>query len=417
MENYRYVIIGGGIAGITAAETIRQRDTEGSIAVVSDEVHPLYSRVMLSKPNFFLGEIPFEKIWLKSQDWYDKNRIKFIGGKKAVSFDAAGKALSLSDGSSVKYEKLLLATGVYTRKWEVPGAEKKNIFSLKTLEDGKNVIEAIKGKTYGITIGGGFIGFEMADMLHLAGMNVSMILRERYFWKPLLDEASGRMIEDALKKAGIKIYYEAEAKQVLGGEVVEGLVLKDDTNLPCQIIVCGIGTYCDLDWLTKLGVKTNRGIIANEYLETGIADVWTAGDCAEFRDLMLDETIQLGNWVNAREQGRIAGLNMTGKKELFKFVSFYTTQGVGISIAFVGDVRPILNRLIIPRGSPESGSYGRIIVLDRGGGRKEVEGATLINRTGDMGTISKLIESNMDVSGKLMELGDPSFDLKTLLAK
>lgn len=142
-------------------------------------------------------------------------------------------------------------------------------------------------------------------------------------------------------------------------------------------------------------------------------DVWAAGDVAEFKDLILDETVQLGNWVNAREQGRIAGLNMIGEKTPFKFVSFYSTQGFGISIAFIGDVRPEPERIIIKRGSPEINSYARIIVLNKGD-RREIEGATLINRTGEMSAIAKLIESNIDVSQKLKELADPNFALKSL---
>src|SRR3989344_3939297 len=99
MENkYKYLIVGGGVAGITAAETIRENDAEGSIAVVSDEVHPLYSRVMLSKPNFFLGKIPFDQVWLKGQKLYDEKKITFLGGKVATSIDTNAKILTLSDG-------------------------------------------------------------------------------------------------------------------------------------------------------------------------------------------------------------------------------------------------------------------------------------------------------------------------------
>ena len=413
MEKFQYLIVGGGVAGVTAAETIRRRDPKGSIAIVSDEPHMLYSRVMLSKPNFFLGKVPFDKVWLKGKEWREANNVRFIGGKKAIKLDAAQKTLSLTDGAALGYDKLLIATGVSSCKWEVAGADKEGIFYLRTLEDGQAIMEAVKSRKHAITIGGGFIGFEMADMLRLAGLEVTMLLRENYFWEPLLDEASGRMIEEALKRGGIKILYKSEVREVAGGDTATGVVLADGTRLDCDMIVCGIGTACETSWLGGSGVKVKRGILANEYLETSAKDVWTAGDSAEFKDLVLDETVQLGNWVNAQEQGRVAGLNMAGERKPFKFVSFYTTQGAGVSIAFVGDVRPGSDRIVISRGSPETRSYARIIVLDKGT-RKEVEGATLINRTNEMGTISKLIESNINVSEKLKELGDPNFDLKSL---
>ncbi len=413
MDHTQYLIIGGGAAGTSATETIRGKDKDGSITIISDEIHPLYSRVMLSKPNFFLGKIPFDQVWLKSKGWYKENAVTFMGGETAVSLDTKNKVVTLgkNDKQQIHYEKLLIATGVRTRPWNVPGANKKGIYSLRTLEDGKAIMGAIKGTKRAITIGGGFISFEMADLLKLAGLETMMILRESYFWQPTLDEASGFMIEQALTKAGIKIVKNAEVVEVIGNESVEGIILKDGTKIPCEMIITGIGIVPPpLDWVKDAGVNIKSGILANEYLETNIPDIFTAGDIAEYKDFILEENIQLGNWVNAREQGRIAGLNMVGEKTPFKFVSFYTTQGVGISIAFIGDARPGPDRVVIQRGSPELNSYARILIVD-----KELVGATLINRTSELTTIAKLIENNVDVSEKYKELRDVEFDLKQLL--
>lgn len=413
LEKYKYLIIGGGAAGTSAAETIRKEDPSGTIAIVSDEIHPLYSRVMLSKPNFFLGKIPFDQIWLKGKEWYDTNKIIFIGGEMVNNLDVENKTVTTEKGKKISYEKLLVATGVRTRTWTVPGSDKAGIYSLRTLEDGKAIMEAIKTAKKAVTIGGGFIGFEMADLMKLAGLETTMILREDYFWKPTLDEASGKMIENALEKNGVKILRNTEVTEVLGGNTVEGVLLKDGTKIECEMIICGIGVVPpSLDFLTKAGIETKNAILANEYLETNVKDVWTAGDIAEYKDLLLEENIQLGNWVNAHEQGRVAGLGMVGKRSPFKFVSFYTTQGVGVNIAFVGDSRLLPDRQVIQRGSPEINSYARLLIVG-----KELVGATMINRTSEMNTISKLIENNVDVSGHLTELADPNFSLKDLLPK
>lgn len=411
INKYKYLIVGGGVAGVTAAETIRQKDPNGTIAVVNEEPYGLYSRVMLSKPNFFLGKIPFAEVWLRGNEWYQKNNIIFLGGKKAAAIDAENKIVSLSDGAKIGYEKLLLAIGVCPRRLNIPGADKKGVYYLRTLEDGKAIRKAIKSAKKAVIIGGGFIGFEMAELLKMAGLDPIIIIRESYFWEPMLDEDSGRMIEKALKDGGVKIVYKAEAGEIAGKESVESVILKDGTRIDCDMIICGIGAVCETEWLKKSGLNLNRGILTNEYLETNLPAVWAAGDAAEFKDLILDETVQLGNWGNAREQGRIAGLNMVGGKTPFKFVSFYTTSGFGLSIAFVGDVRLGADRIVIKRGSPEINSYARIIVLDKNN-RKEVEGATLINRTSELSAIAKLIESNIDVSQKLAELGNPNFELK-----
>jgi len=410
MQNFKYLIIGGGVAGFTAAETLRKKERVASIAVVNKEPYALYSRVMLSKPDFFLGKIPFDKIWVRGQDWYEKNNITFFGGKTAVSLDPNNKIVKLSDGLELGYEKLLIATGVCARKWNVAGSEKEGVYYLRTIDDGKKIMEAVKNAKRAVAIGGGFISFEMADLLTLAKIDTSVVIRENYFWEPILDEASGKMIEKVLTNNGVKIINNAEVQKVIGADKVAGIILKDGRKIECDMVICGIGVSCDFDWFASSGIKTNRGILANEYLQTNLPDVYTAGDITEYNDLLLEENIQLGNWVNAREQGRIAGLNMAGVHEAFKFVSFYTTQGLGISIAFVGDTRPGEDRIIIKRGSPEINSYARIIIVG-----KELVGATLINRTSELSAIAKLIENNIDVSQKYKELEDPNFDLKMLL--
>ena len=398
------------MAGTTTAETIRQHDSAGSIGIVSDEPYILYSRVMLSKPNFFLGKIPFDKVWLKDEKWYTENNIAFLGGKTVSALDAKEKLVSLTDGESISYEKLLIATGTATRKTHIPGAEKKGVHYLRSLNDGKGIMENIKTAKSAVTVGGGFIGFEMADLMQLAGLKTTIILREPYFWDPALDQASGKMIEEAMSKVGVSIIHGTEVVEVLGGESVEGVVLKDGTKIPCDMVIFGIGTVSALDWIKSAGLSVNRGIVANEFMETSIGDIWTAGDITEYKDLLLEENVQMGNWVSAHEQGRVAGMGMTGDRQAFKFVSFYMTNGFGLTVAFVGDATPGANRVIIPRGSSEINSYARIIMVGN-----EIEGATLVNRTGEMAVISKLIEGNIDISTHLAELTDPSFDLKKLM--
>ena len=273
-------------------------------------------------------------------------------------------------------------------------------------------MEGIKTAKKGITIGGAFVSFEMAELLKLAGLDTTMVIRESYYWEPLLDKTSGDMIEVALVKGGVKVIKNAEVQEVLGGDRVAGVVLKDGTKLDCDMVICGIGTLTYMDWLKEAGLKVNRGILANEYLETNLLDVWAAGDAAEFNDVMVGATVQLGNWANAREHGRVCGLNMTGKHEQFRFVSFYTTQALGLSVTFVGDVQPSPDKSVITRGSPEINSYGRILVA-----KGKIVGATLMNRTQELNTISKLIEQNFLVPGHEAELGNVNFDLKTLVIK
>jgi len=429
MEEYKYLIIGGGVAGTTTAETLRQNDKDGSIAIISDESHLFYSRIMLSKPNFFLEKIPFDKIWLKKKEWYEENKIEFLGGEIATKLDGQQKTVELKSGKILKYQKLLLATGGEARPWPLPNADKKGICYVRDLDEAKDLMENVKTAKQAIAVGSGFVSFEMCEMMRLAGLEVTLIMREPYYWYPLLDEESSKMIEEAMIKGGVKILRNNEVCEIIGNENIEGVILKDGTKIDCQLALIGIGLVCNLDWLKEAGVEINKGIVANEYLETNVTDIYTAGDVAEFKDLVLGERIQLGNWVNAQMQGRVAANNMIASngstslttRKPFRFVSFYTATGFGLNIAMSGDVRVKPEYKIIKRGSPDIHSndhldvvgFARIIV----DGNDEIIGATFINRTQDMSVINKLIESDFKVSGHKSELADINFDLKQLLPK
>jgi NAD(P)H-nitrite reductase large subunit len=409
MKTVDYLIIGGGVAGTTAAETLRQNDKNCSIAIVSDEPYRLYSRILLSKPYFFFGKIPFENIWLKKEEWYKENNIELIGGKSAVQLDRPSKNIKLDDGTEIQYGKLLLAVGGHARRWNVPGADKKGVCYLRVMDEMKDMMDAFKGAKHGVTIGSGFVSFETVELMRKAGLEASVVMLEPYFWYPLFDEISGKMIEAAMEKEGVKLLHKSEVAEVTGGEKVEGVTLKDGTKLPCEAIGVGIGLQYNFEWLKTAGITINRGINADEFLKTNDENIFTAGDCAEFNDLVLRERVMLGNWSNALTQGSVAAANMLGQNKPFKLVSYYTAQAFGLNIAMVGDVRVEEGKKVIARRNEEKNSYVRIIA--KGG---KVEGATLLNCTEELFAISALIEKDIDVTGKEKELSDPKFDLKSL---
>src|SRR3989344_5786902 len=406
---FDYLIIGGGIAGTTAAETIRKNDDKGTIGIVSDEPYNLYSRILLSKPNFFLEVVPFDSIWLRQDEWYAQNRITLLAGKKAVNMDAGKKKVVLGDGQEIDYKKLLLAEGTRARTVDLPGISKLGVYYLRTLDDAKNIILALKESKKAAVVGGGFIGFEMSDMLKLAGKETTIIIREKHFWHPRFETAAGEIVETAMRKHGIEVILEAEVAEVKGNERVTALTLTDGREVECDMVIFGIGGYSDHEWLKSTGMVVSRGILANQHLETNLPDVWTAGDAAEYMDVILGESVQLGNWVNAQQQGRLAGQNMCGKREGFRFVSFYTTQGLDITIAFVGDTSLGENKQMVSRGGKKDSHAQIFLKLGK------IIGAILINKTPEMGAIRSLIEKKVDVSNRLEELTDPEFNLKKFL--
>jgi len=409
MHNVDYLIIGGGIAGTTAAEKIREQDSASTIHIVTAEHHQFYSRMMLSKPSFYLEKTPTEAVYVRPPEWFTEHHIDTTIGHGAASLDIVQKVVTLENGEQLQYKKLLLALGTGVRKWAVPGADKQNVLHLRTLDDAEQVTKAIKTTKHATIIGGGFIAFEMCNLFHAAGIPTSLILREKYFWEPLLDEISGKIIETALEKNGVRIMHETMVEEVLGDEAVSAVRLNSGQQMDTDLIIVGIGTECPLEWVSKAGVATHCGILADEYLATSAPDVWTAGDVAEYKDLILDENIQFGNWMNAHKQGEAAAINMLGQHQPFHDVSHYTAEAMGVSIAFAGDVRMMEGRKIVERGSPELG-YTRMILRDG-----LVEGATMVNRPQDLAPLMKIIEQRKSVETSLKQLSDPMFDLQGLL--
>jgi NADPH-dependent 2,4-dienoyl-CoA reductase/sulfur reductase-like enzyme len=372
MEPFDYLIIGGGIAGTTAAQVIREKDSVHTIAIVTDEPYRLYSRILLSKPNFLLGKITPDQVFLKTDAWYKERAITRVFGKRAVALHAKEKEITLEGGETLGYKKLLLATGGRVKKIDAEGSER--VQYVRTLPDAEAILAKFKTAKDAVVLGGGFISFEMCDIFAKAGVKTSVYLRKNYFWESLWDLASGKLIEEALRKAGITIFPNAEFKKIP----------------PADIVVGGFGMQYDVQWLSSAGVRTRNGVLTDEYLETNLPDIYAAGDIAEYKDLILNEEIQLGNWVGAMMQGRTAGMNMArpaGEHTPYRLVSSYTTVGLGLTIAFVGDVRPLPDREVRVIGSPKENSYGRILMKG-----EKVVGATLINRMQELGEITRMIK-------------------------
>jgi NAD(P)H-nitrite reductase large subunit len=410
MQHYRYVIIGGGIAGTTAAETIRAHDPEGSIAIVSDEPHRLYSRVLLSKQAWLTGGQAFDRVWLKEEGWYVQQRIHLFRGIRATELDAATQRVTLSDGDTLQYEKLLLATGTHSRRWNVPGAQKEGVLYLRTVDEAKALRAVVQGApTHVVMVGGSWVSFEIIDILLSRGFQVTEVLREKYFFERQFSQEEASIIERVLVEKGVEIVRESEVSEVLGDTQVTGVRLKTGRTISCTHVLAMIGIEHPIEWMQRAGVATHVGIYANEYLETNVPNIWTAGDTAESWDRALGETVIMGNWMSARFQGEVAGKNMSGQRVPFEQVSLHLSHGFGFTIGWIGDVSPGPDRIVTHYPTPEADTYCRIIVWQ---GR--VIGGTTINRPDLMQAITTLIKKKTPV-GHLQEgIATGSVDVRAL---
>lgn len=412
MKKIEYLIVGGSAAGTTAAETIRDHLPNASICIVNEEPHEQYSRVLI--PHYLRHKVEREQVFLKKPEWYLQRKIELLKGVRVKSLELGSNLVVLANGEQIEYGKLLIAVGGNVAKLTADGSGLVNILYMRTIEDADLIIRSAKQAKRGVIIGGGFIGLEFTSSFKLNGVaDITILVREPFYWSEKLDEASSKVLTAVLERNGIKILTNEEANEFLGWDRVEAVVTKSGKKLEADVVGVGVGIKSDLEWVKEAGVEVNRGVITNEYLETNVANVYAAGDCAEFWDVVFETKHVLGNWANATYQGNIAAKNMVGEKTVFETASSYSINFFDGSCSFVGVTDSEYADEIIARGSVTEGKMTRIFIKTIGGVMRVV-GATVINNTADVAPLTVAIKNRVDISLKKDRLSDSDFSLGEL---
>ncbi|MDO8600834.1 MAG: FAD-dependent oxidoreductase [bacterium] len=409
MLHYNYLIIGGGIAGVTAAETIRAHDSRGSIAIVSDEPHMLYSRVLL--PSYIKKRISREKVFLRSIGDFEAKNIVVMSGERVVKIDSVRKEVFLASGRTVFFEKFCIASGGSVEPWSVAGAEKKGIFRLQTIDDADAILAALPEMREAIVVGGGFIALEFLDFFFIHQISTTLLCRNKNFFGTALDGDGIELIHANFEKHKINFMFGDEAKAILGNTVVEGIATKQDVKVSGDVIGLGIGLLRHMEFLEGSGIeKGEYGIKTNEELETNVSGIFAAGDVAEFYDTIVGKHHVHGNWTNAFLQGEIAGLNMVGQKKAFRKVPSYSLVNLGLHITFLGETHPSEAEETISRTDPVLHKYERFFIKE-----DRLIGAILINMFQDKPLIAKLVEERVSIAPFKEKLSKIDFDLHSVV--
>ena len=413
MKQSDYLIIGGGIAGTSAAEFIRTEDKSGSVTIIMEEPEVLYSRVLL--PHYLRNQVQFERIYLRKEDQYKEKKIDLLKDVRASKIDTQNKTVFLSNGEDIKYRKLLIASGGKVNKLQVPGADIKGVTYLRTINDVREIKDRMTNAKNGVVIGSGFIGVEFAQGFVKANLKTTCIIRESFFWSNVVGDNMGRLINEILQENGVQIISETEVTRFVGNNSLQEVKLKNGQTTAAEIAGVGIGIHMNLDYFKGSGLKINKGVITNEYLETDTPDVWAAGDIAQFYDVIFNKRHQMGNWSNAAAQGKVAGSNMVAGwggnvREKFITVSAYTINIFDKTFVFMGDSISDETTEIIERGSIEKGKLGRIYLRDG-----VITGAALINLSADRRPIEELIKNRVKITIGRDKLADINFNLNNLL--
>ena len=369
----RFVIVGGGIAGTTAAEELRRRDPDASITLVSEEIHPLYSRVLL--PHYLKGKVPRERVFLKKPEWYAEQRIEWLPGISVRNLDVTNRFVSLSDGREREYDRLLIASGGEPR---VLPEDRRGGCYLQTLDDADHILQLIHEGVSGraVVYGSGFIACEFAELFSHYGILFDVACRGDRFWPKALDEGSWEIIRTKLEVEGVEVRTGVE-EFPLGGENLVGV---------------GIGLEGNFGWAREAGVDVNQGVKTDEFLQTNVPGVFAAGDVAEFMDLAVGRQRLVGNWMNAQMQGRAVAANRAGENKPLRLVSSYSTNALGIQVPFGGDASREKSDEVRVIGDAREG------VIQLFGRGWKLVGATLVGRVKERQAVTDLLKAGGRIS-------------------
>lgn len=407
MKEVTFLILGGGIAGTTAAEEIRAKDPDASVTIITEEADRLYSRVLL--PHYLRNENTLESLFVRKPESYIQKNINLVTSTKVVAVDTTNKTVTTDKGETYSYQKLLVATGGKVNKLTTPGSDLPEVVYLRTFEDAKRIRALISQSREAVVLGGGFIGIEFAQSFVKNGLKTTAIIREKSFWEPVVGENSGALLSQILTDNGVNLITETQIDQFVGDGKLEAVALNNGSQIKADIAGVGIGIHMELQHLKDSGLTLNKGVLTNEYLETSAPSVWAAGDIAEFYDPLFSKVHSLGNWANSSSQGRIVGLNMVGQRTVFETMSLYSINIFDSNFSFLGDPVVDENTEVIEQGSVAAKKLGRLLVRD-----DLIVGAALINMPIERNFLNKLIKNKTKITAAKQKLSDPTFDLSTI---
>ena len=396
----KYLIIGSGPAAIFAAEAIRTCDKETSITIVSQEDSLAHSPVMLTY--WMSGKHSRDEVMFRDPSWAKNNHIDTILNFRVRSLDITAKKITADDGRDVAYDRLLIATGTSPILIPIPGADASGVASLRYMHDSEAILGTEILPREVVIIGGGFVGLKLAYHLMERGIHVSIFEKEPKLAARVLDQRASKLIAQKLRDHGISVEVGVEVSEILTRNgCVSGVRLDNGNTKSCQRVVQAVGVRPNTQFIDEKDMELyRRGIVINEYLETTAPGVYAAGDVAISTDSITGDLINNATWPAAALQGRLAGLNMTGEKRIYR--QNFPTNALnlfGMRIISAGQTYyeedPGTDIFI----KDEPGSYRKILVRE---GR--IIGFIFIGHVADAGFVTSLMKKKADVGHNIEEL-------------
>ncbi|HEY8129436.1 MAG TPA: FAD-dependent oxidoreductase [Hyphomicrobium sp.] len=327
----KIVIIGGGAAGFAAAEMLRRQGYQNNITMLSSENALPYDRPNLSK-DYLAGTIPFDYVPLRDDRFYADNSIDTRMGQPAVQVDIRAREVTVTGGDKIPYDRLLLATGAEPVRLTVPGADHPHVRTLRSLADCQAIIERAEAACRVVVIGASFIGLEVAAALRIRNLEVHVVAPDKRPMERILGPDMGNFVRALHEEHGVVFHLEDKVAAIDGKTVR----LEKGGTIEADLVVVGIGVRPRLELAEKAGLKLDRGVVVDQYLETSAPGVYAGGDIARWPNPHSGENIRVEHWVVAERQGQAAALNMMGHAIPFTAVPFFWSQHYDVPINYVG---------------------------------------------------------------------------------
>jgi len=327
----RIVIVGGGAAGFAAAEMLRRRGFAGSVVMLSDDAAAPVDRPNLSK-DYLAGSAPEDWVQLRPDAFYSENGIELRLNEEVVGIDVKAREVKVAGGQTFSYDRLLLATGAEPVRLPIPGADRSQLHTLRSLADCRAIIAAASNARHALVIGASFIGLEVAASLRARGIEVAVVAPEARPMERVLGPQMGDFIRALHEEHGVVFRLQDTIASIDGRRAT----LKSGSTVDADLVVVGVGVRPRLKLAEQIGLTIDRGIVVNQYLETSVPGIYAAGDIARWPDPHSGAAIRVEHWVVAERQGQTAAVNMLGQNQRFDAVPFFWSQHYDVPINYVG---------------------------------------------------------------------------------
>ena len=399
------VIVGNGVAGVTAARIIKEKNPKTKVTIYTDESHHYYPRPRLY--DVLSGKANPQDVTMFSEEWYKNKEITVHLNKKAIKIDTEQKQLLLEDQTKVNYDKLLLANGGHSFVPPIKGAQKKGSFTLRTIKDAIAIKEYTKNTKKSIVIGGGLLGLEIAYSLKKRGQQVTIIELFPRLLPRQLDNDGSTILKKHIEAQGINIILGTKTSEILGKNTVTGIMLDNQQTIPADLVLISAGIRSNINLALESAIKVNHGVIVDKHLKTSADHIYAAGDIAEYEGKVY------GIIPAAMEQAKIAAQNMLQEKQdnYNGTIPANTLKIVDVDMTSVGVVNPEEPKYEeIKQTDQKKGIYKKL-VLDKG----KIAGAIILGDKKGVTPIKKLMSQETDITKYKDSILKDDFDFKKVI--